>query len=229
MLSKLIMLSCYKKVRIKKQNNFVSMALAIGLLVTLFQVISSPISMATIPESARLIGDNRGTIKTITNPNSVNNGSRCMVGTRGIATDGTHVYFRPGANAQNVSQDVAPGLICKATMNGVLVEVRSVTSSAPTLFSLGIEQLDLTYSSGCIFVRTPSDRTSVNCIDTSDWTFNKRILPEDKQFYVGGSWLFGNLIDFPDGRIGAVSAPNQTLTVGTGKDQCPSPNPTFGY
>ena len=44
----------------------------------------------------------------------------------------------------------------------------------------------------------------------------------------GTVWLTGNLIDFPDGRIGAVSAPNWesaagiTMTRGTGDGECPT-------
>ena len=39
--------------------------------------------------------------------------------------------------------------------------------------------------------------------------------------------MYGNLIDFPDGRIGAVSAPGISLPAGNGAGQCPNTPVTF--
>jgi uncharacterized repeat protein (TIGR02543 family) len=165
-----------------------------------------------IPQSARLIGSS-GSIVTVSNPNSVANASVCMstASTRGITSDGTNVFFRSSTSA---------GYICKVSPTGVLISANNVGTS---LANLAAESLDLTYSSGCIFVRYDGiAREALYCIDTSDWTMTSRALPAGKGLLAGGGWLDGNLIDFPDGRIGAVSAPNKTLTTGVGAGQCPS-------
>lgn len=168
----------------------------------------------TIPSSARLIGAGNGEVVSITNPNNVSNGSICVgasANIRGITTDGSYVYFRPSGNG---------GYICKVNMNGVLVEVKNIGS---TLATLSTESLSLTYASNCIFIRESGLANSkLYCIDISDWTINEIATPTGKKLLAGQTWLTGNLIDFPDGRIGAVSANNQSLTVGTGDGQCPS-------
>ena len=162
----------------------------------------------TIPTSARLIGSG-GSIINFTNPNSVTNGSYCTGSyVRGITSDGAHIFFR-------ASQYL--GYICKINMNG---EVVAVSSNIPTLAGMGGDSLALTYAKGCIFIRdTGSSGTpNIYCIDISDWSMTLRTLPNN--LYVGSTWLYGNLIDFPDGRIGAVSGAN-TLVVSPGTGTCP--------
>jgi len=164
----------------------------------------------SIPASARLIGSG-GSVVTILDSNSVTNGTKCSTGSvRGVTSDGTYMYFRPSTN---------PGYICKLTMGGVVVSANNVgtglSSTIPT------DAMALSYSSGCLFVRGTGAATStVYCIDVSDWTVTARTLPTS--LFAGQGWGTGNLIDFPDGRIGAVSQPNQSMTVGTGAGQCPS-------
>jgi len=165
-----------------------------------------------IPLSARLIGSG-GSIVTVTNPNSIANGSICITNgqTRGITSDGTDIFFRPSGNR---------GYICKVSRAGHLISVNNVGGALATLSG---DALDLTYASGCIFVRYDGTaREQIYCIDISDWTITGRNLPSGKGLLAGGGWLTGNLIDFPDGRIGAVSAPNYSLATGTGAGQCPS-------
>lgn len=162
----------------------------------------------TIPASARLIGAG-GSIINFTNPNSVTNGSYCTGSyVRGITSDGAHIFFR-------ASQYL--GYICKINMNG---EVVAVSSNIPILAGMGGDSLALTYAKGCIFIRdTGSSGTpNIYCIDISDWSMTLRTLPNN--LYVGSTWLYGNLIDFPDGRIGAVSGAN-TLVVSPGTGTCP--------
>lgn len=165
-----------------------------------------------IPQSARLIGSG-GTIVTVSNPNSVANGSTCMTNaqTRGITSDGTNIFFRPAGNL---------GYICKVSRLGHVISVNNVGGA---LALLSGEALDLTYAAGCIFVRYDGTaRETIYCIDISDWTITSRNLPSGKGLLAGGGWLTGNLIDFPDGRMGAVSAPNYSLATGTGAGQCPT-------
>jgi uncharacterized repeat protein (TIGR02543 family) len=163
----------------------------------------------TIPASARLIGAG-GSIITFTNTNNVANGSYCTSSSvRGITSDGTFIYFRPS---------LYPGYICKMSMAGNTVSVSPLIS---TLNSLSADSLALTYSSGCIFIRDTgvSRTTNLYCIDVSDWSMTLRTLPTS--FYAGTFWLSGNLIDFPDGRVGAVSGPNTSVT-SPGTGSCPA-------
>jgi uncharacterized repeat protein (TIGR02543 family) len=162
----------------------------------------------TIPASARLIGAG-GSIINFTNPNSVTNGSYCTGSyVRGMTSDGTHIFFR-------ASQYL--GYICKINMSG---EVVAVSSNIPTLAGMAGDSLALTYAKGCIFIRDTGASATPNiyCIDVSDWSITLRSLPNN--LYVGSTWLYGNLIDFPDGRIGAVSGAN-TLVVSPGTGTCP--------
>ena len=159
-----------------------------------------------IPQSARLIGSG-GSVVTISNPNSVSNGANCTAGNiRGVTSDGTYMYFRPSS---------FPGWICKLTMAGVVVSANNVgTVLANTIPS---DSMALAYSSGCIFVRDSGAATStIYCIDVSDWSITARTLPTS--LYAGQGWGTGNVITFPDGRFGAVSAPN----VGDGLGTCPT-------
>ena len=165
-----------------------------------------------IPLSARLIGSG-GSIVTVSNPNSIANGSICITNgqTKGITSDGTNIFFRPSGNL---------GYICKVSPLGHVISVNNVGGALATLPG---DSLDLTYASGCIFVRYDGTaREQIYCIDISDWSITSRNLPSGKGLLAGGGWLSGNLIDFPDGRMGAVSAPNYSLTTGTGAGQCPS-------
>ena len=165
----------------------------------------------TIPASARLIGAG-GSFVTITDPNTVSGASNCTGGNiRGITSDGSHVYFRPSK---------ATTYLCKVDLNGYVVQAINVGAS---LSAISIDSIDLSYSSGCIFLRpNGSANNNINCIDTSDWSLTAKTVSSN--WYAGGGWLTGNIIDFPDGRVGAVSAPNTSAPngVGTGAGQCPT-------
>ena len=166
-----------------------------------------------IPASARLIGAG-GSIITINNNDNRTNGADCMSGgIRGITSDGSAIYFRTSGKAT---------LLCKADFSGKIIRADLVTGLT------NAEQLDLTYSSGCVFIRTADVYNTLTCIDvttTSNWTLSTKNLPTGKDFFVGSTWLFGNLIDFPDGRVGAVSGAPSTLGAlpsGTVGGSCPS-------
>ena len=157
-----------------------------------------------IPSSARLLANSSETssVVNITNPNSVTNGNSCVSGVRGITSDGTHIYVRPAS---------ALGYICKLTMDGVVVSVFNIGAA---LSALSGGSLSITYSKGCIFIQpspnedAPPDyvgNSTIRCIDLSDSSITSITLPAQKPLFPGHFWLSGNLIDFPDGRIGAVS------------------------
>jgi uncharacterized repeat protein (TIGR02543 family) len=164
----------------------------------------------TIPLSARLMGQS-GSLVTFVNTKSVTNGTKCVANVRGITSDGNYIYFRPNSDG---------GYICKVGFTGVVEEAINIGTS---LSAITIDQMALTYANGCIFIRPDGGaNTTLNCIDLSDRSFTSIALPVAKPLFAGKSWLLGNLITFPDGRVGAVSQPNQSLPTGTGAGQCPS-------
>jgi hypothetical protein len=155
-----------------------------------------------IPAAARLIGSS-GSIITISG-SGANYTNFCNTGLSGITTDGTHIYYRS-------SKVGAGNYICKVTLSGVFVSAQLVSSAsgAPALSDIDVNNRDLTFSSGCIWLRNTGEsaNTALYCISVSDWTMRPVATPNLKGLFAGGFWLYGNLIDFPDGRIGAVSAP----------------------
>lgn len=169
----------------------------------------------TVPTAARLIG-NGGAVINVTDANAVANGSLCLsAGIRGITSDGTHIYFRPSTNA---------GYICKARPDGVLVSVHLVTN----LSTVPLNQLALVFGNRCLYLRkdTVTTLNSIWCIDISNWTLNSISLPAGNPLPLGGGWLNGNFIQFPDGRIGSVGTSIAAASwgggVGTATGQCPS-------
>lgn len=166
-----------------------------------------------IPVAARLIGSS-GAFVTQSNPNTVTNGTKCIgANIRGITAEGEYVYYRPHL-------DLA--YLCKATMAGAVVRAYNVGN---VLSGLGGDSLALTFGNGCVFIRTGGNAgAGIYCIDVSDGSITQITVPGAKPLFAGQGWLSGNLITFPDGRIGAVSAPKQTAPngTGTGAGQCPS-------
>jgi hypothetical protein len=167
----------------------------------------------TVPTAARLIGSG-GAIINVANTNNVANGNLCMsAGIRGITSDGTDIYFRPSTN---------PGYICKARPDGVLSSVHLVTGLA----AVQSDQLALVFGNGCLYLR--KDTTTLNsiyCIAISNWSLNSISLPAGSPMPAGGGWLYGNFIQFPDGRIGSVgisSSASWSGGTGTGAGQCPT-------
>ena len=158
-----------------------------------------------IPSSGRLI-DASGSIITLSNPNSYANYSgNCNSGLSGITSDGTYIYFRSSLNSS---------VICKVNLDGTFVSSNPVINVSPTpaLSSIDVNNRDLTFSSGCIWVRATGETadSALYCISISDWTIRQVSTPTGKGLFVGSFWLYGNLIDFPDGRIGAVGVGSTT-------------------
>ena len=153
-----------------------------------------------IPAAARLIGST-GTINTITNTAGV-----CRSGISGITSDGTYIYYRTNLSAST---------ICKVDLNGAFIASNSIASAggAPDMSTIPTDNRDLTFSSGCIWLRATGATadSALYCISVSDWTMRPVATPSGKGLFAGSYWLYGNLIDFPDGRIGAVSAGSATL------------------
>jgi len=160
-----------------------------------------------IPSAARLIGSS-GSISLLKNNtfNRPNYAGICDSGLSGITSDGTFIYFRSG---------ISTSYICKVDLDGTFISSHTVASSggAPLMSSIPVDNRDLTFSSGCIWLRATGEtaNTVLYCISVSDWTMRSVATPSGKGLFVGSFWLYGNLIDFPDGRIGAVSAGSATL------------------
>jgi len=167
-----------------------------------------------IPKAARLIGltgaDAVGVVTVTGEPTGTGGGIR------GITTDGYSVYFLPSNRS---------GYVRNVGFDGTFIadhQVEGLTS---------VDRRDLTYSNGCIFVRgaLEADVNKLNCIDTSTWRMNSVTVPPDYPLEIGQFWLTGNLIDFPDGRVGAVGVASETkgavgaagATPGEGPGQCP--------
>ena len=158
----------------------------------------------TIPQSARLIGSG-GSVLNITNPNSITNGGSCTTGgIRGVTSDGTNYFVRPSSQ---------PGYICKVNSNGYVIEVHNVGGILADSNTIPLDSMAISYSSGCIFIRgTGLSTSTVYCIDVSDWTITARTL--SAALADGQGWGSGNLINFPDGRIGSVSKPGTGNGIG---------------
>ena len=165
-----------------------------------------------IPKAARLIGLTTNTNDRTETIVPVTNGGALVPGNiRGITTDGEHIYFIPSNKS---------GFIRQVDFDGTNVVDHAVPQAT------ALDSRDLTYSNGCIFVRkmkgtdTTYRESDLLCIDTSTWTAVEATVPAGNKFDAGQGWLRGNLVDFPDGRIGAVS--NATDTVGrTDIPNCP--------
>ena len=189
---------------------------AFAILSLVFSLLISAISYAptaeanAIPAAARLIGAG-GNVYSQNQGNS-NTPSSCLGGTRGITSDGSYVYYR-ASNSSSV--------ICKTTLAGVFVSANTVTN----LSSYSSEQRALTYANGCILFRnTYVAGSGIMCVDTSTWVLYGPFTPTGTAIPEGGGWLLSNIMNFPDGRIGAVSKPTATLGVGggSGANACPS-------
>ena len=171
----------------------------------------------TVPASGRLIA-NGGTVYSTNNNGGVSGNTPCTGGyIRGITGDSTFVYYRSSTDATK---------LCKVTMTtGQLSAVLSIGSPATNVTS---DSRALAYSSGCIFLRDGGTTTApLYCIDPNTGNAAAITVPPSYPFFIGKGWLDGNLISFPDGRIGVISSPGGdtnklTYTTGTGAGQCPS-------
>lgn len=189
----------------------------------------------TIPKAARLFGLTGADAPTVA---TVTDGGAQKAGyTRGITTNGSSVFFLPSVSGGGT-------VVRETTLTGTWFADHEVTGTTTALNLLRTASdlapsppRDLTYSSGCIFLRENGSRNSdLYCIDTTTWSMTQVSVPLEAPpgsstpmgLLAGTVWLTGNLIDFPDGRIGAVSAPNWelasgiTMTRGTGDGECPT-------
>lgn len=178
-----------------KKSKFSFSAIIFILILATFNLELSR-AYAAIDPAARLIGNGTGSYVTFTAD------ANCNGGMRGITSDGTYVYFRNSKNG---------GYICKVALAGG--SAQSILVSG--LSGISLDSMALTHSNGCIFIRANTSAASgLYCIDTSSWTMSPLITPSGSSIPQGGPWLTGNLMNFPDGRVGSVSAPNSGAPAG---------------
>ena len=179
-------------------------------------------AMWGIPEAARLF--RLGGEEKLTTTGNV----------RGITTDGTHVFY--------VSSLAEGNRIRRLTTNGDDAGFFTVTTSLGDPFSLatlfanirdGVR--DLAYSSGHIWVREDGTAgsklyaISVPENNNDGGVLVEVALPVGFPFFQGQAWLQGNIVDFPDGRIGAVSRNKQGLDSTSDADGNPLVCPPNGF
>lgn len=184
-----------------------------------------------IPGAARLFGLTEGGVRKETIVPVKNVGGSALFGNiRGITTNGRSVFFMPS------NQLSAAGIIREVGFDGTLIADRPVSGAGTNFQGTSLASRDLTYSSGCIFIRKDGTANSpLYCISTDTWSMSEVTVPTQVPpggttavgLLPGNFWLDGNLIDFPDGRIGAVSQANwntlnPTMAQGTGAGQCPA-------
>ena len=147
----------------------------------------------SIPKAARLIGltgEDAVQVTTVT-------GASSSSAVRGLANDGESLFYTLPSG----------GVVREVAFDGSFITDHQVTG-LPVY-----EKGDLAYSNGCIFIRVDDSgvsTTTLRCIDTSTWTLHNVDVPDDKPLPVSGTWMTANLIDFPDGRVGAVSGSSYT-------------------
>jgi hypothetical protein len=182
---------------------FAMSSLVFALFVTAISFAPAVEAADAIPAAARLIGAGGNVYSQ-----DINTPSSCLGGTRGITSDGSYVYYR-ASNSSSV--------MCKTTLTGVFVSANTVTNLA----NYSSEQRALTYANGCILFRDSYVAGSgIMCVDTTSWVLYGPFTPSGTAIPLGGGWLSSNIMNFPDGRIGAVSAPNSGG--GSGANACPN-------
>jgi len=165
----------------------------------------------SVPLSARMIG-NGGNVITISGSPT----TECKGNIRGITSSGSSIYYR------TVGYD---GYICEASLTGAFIALHTIGNISTGSAMPSGEAEALSYSHGCIFLRpdrgyNAGTSTTLYCVATSNWALSTINTPSGKNLYMGSGWGYGNMIDFPDGRIGAVSYPN--MGVGTSGLTCPT-------
>jgi len=182
----------------RRSKLFILTLVLILVLATLNLVAIKAVAVDYIPAAARLIGDGRGSIVSFTAD------ANCNGGMRGVTSDGTYVYFRTDAG----------DYICRVSLSGGAATAYGPIkyNNSYSLSSLGTGQKALTISNGCIFIRDSlTYGSTVRCIDIATmatnptYSMSNTISVTGLEIPQGGGWLSGNLMNFPDGRVGALS------------------------
>lgn len=184
---------------IKNKSSIVAL-----IIVSMLGILASQFAQADdVPLAARLLAEpyqTTGVRVTLSNLSHM----------YGLANDGTHAYAIEN-NGNIVSTPLAaiegqePG--SSMTAEGTIHTVGWSVGDAPAW--PGVSDLSLSYGNGCIFITNNSNTLGgihLYCIDVSDYSVTDIPVPEDKPLPAGNYYVKSSLIDFPDGRIGKVSA-----------------------
>lgn len=128
----------------------------------------------------------------------------------GLATDGTNAYIINSSG--NIAVVPLAGIAAlsggsSTTTNATLHTVGWGVSGAPSWPSAS--NLSMAYSHGCLWFTNSSNTVgsiALYCIDISDYSVTEITVPSDKPLPAGNYYVISSLIDFPDGRVGKVSA-----------------------
>ena len=133
----------------------------------------------------------------------------------GLATDGTTAY----AIDSDGTVVTTPLASIASQPGGSAVEVSGTRHTV----AWGVDgapawpdasDLSLAFSHGCLFITNNNNNLGeihLYCIDVSDYTVTDLSIPVDKPLLPGNYFVKSSLIDFPDGRIGKVSAETYSM------------------
>ncbi|MFM9082892.1 MAG: hypothetical protein ACKOQ7_03170, partial [Actinomycetota bacterium] len=147
---------------------------------------------ASVPKAARLIGLGTQTLVNLS-------GSGGNI--RGITSDGTKVYMWRSTDSTQMWEVPLSSISVVAGGSSSVTPTSWTISNPPSMNG----RSQLVYSSGCLFVIDTSG--ALKCIDVSSRAASTVTVPADNPLPVGRIWMTGNLIGFPDGRIGKVGEP----------------------
>ena len=155
-----------------------------------------------VPLAARLLAEpyQNGTAVTVSNLSHM----------YGLATDGALAYMLDdsGNVLSTPLADIDLTAGSTVTVTATVHPVGWGIGAAPSLPTL-LPQLSISYSHGCLFITDDSSTLGairLYCIDVSDWSVTELAVPSSSPLPVGTYYMFNSLLDFPDGRIGKISA-----------------------
>ncbi len=168
----------------------------------LVAMVSGPNAVrADVPLAARLLAEpytSTGVQVTVTNGGNM----------YGLANDGTTAYI---INSSGNVVSVPFSSINMTAGGSVTVSGTSHTvgwgGGAPSWPNAS--NLSLAYSHGCLWITDSNNSEGsikLYCIDVSDYSVTQIAVPAPKPLPAGNYYVQSSLIDFPDGRIGKVSA-----------------------
>lgn len=126
---------------------------------------------------------------------------------RGITSDGSKVYMWRSLDQSKMWEVPLSSITANPGASRTVTPTSWTITNAPG----GTNNSQLVYSSGCIFVIDSSG--VLNCIDLSTRAASTVTVPASNPLPAGQTWMTGNLIGFPDGRIGKVGQPSGTTTM----------------
>jgi len=179
---------------------------SVAVFTVLALAIPSAAAYADIPAAAELLD---GTVNPYSSTGvqvTVSNSGNMY----GLATDGTNAYIINSSGNVAVVPLAALAALpggSSTTTNATVHTVGWGVSGAPSWPSAS--NLSMAYSHGCLWFTNSSNTLgsiALYCIDITDYSVTQLTVPSDKPLPAGNYYVISSLIDFPDGRVGKVSA-----------------------